>query len=1469
MPLNKAIVSALPRLARALAVFALGLVFLWWLVSGATTQAANPGSGTVDTTTTTFNWTGQSYTLANTIGPACPDAALDPTNSLCDHLTLTVNIPASYWSNHTGGVQVTVSWADATNDFDLHVQDKDGNTVVESASENTNSETVLIANANSGAGPYQIMVNPYSVVDSGYDGTAQVQTSTTITPTPTPVPPAAGLDVAIDSTATNGTVHAGETYLDVISVKNTSGSNATDVVVQSVIASGNVYLSGSTIPPADSGSGTAGSPLTWNLGIINAGAEKRIYLYMRAKTQAQDNTIVWQLLDTKASVSYTLASSPRTAKDETMGPKVVPEGEVGDSARHGKRPFPVAFVDYTDQKHTEDDATFRGYFQSLIARYTEMSMGQLLPVPVLPGIDQGTVAFSTTPSETYRFSVLQPAGFCSGVTLAEDGDAYDDDAPPAAMTNRISDGWYQLPGTQGYYGSNSTVSAYPGFVSGQAALINIDNGCGPTGKLVYDAATLMDPDVDFNDFDTDRDGWVDFFELVYQGQPENIIGQTGVNNVWPHSSSLAYYYTDGYTTHDRLRDHQDRPLFWTDDTHSATTLTDTGKPAYVRVGPYNVNAEFSDAITFAHEYGHSLGLPDNYSTGSRNTMDDWDLMASGPGHMSMWDKQELGWIVPFELTGSKNVTGQHELKQDINQIQWKDQNGTPYTLTGNVHNAEVYKVNLPKSQLFDPGIIPSGRWVYYSQAGNDFGYPGHLLDIAFDANKTAGASNLKLQFKSWFEIEKDYDYGYVEVCQYRGNPAALQCDNLPSINDAGEGGSTTTSTNPNGNNHGNGITCVSGHTTEPTCGTVSYPEPEFITDEFDLSAYAGQDFIIRWAYSTDPGAAMRGWVIDDIELLKDSTRVFFDDAENPQVSNDDTHAYNGWLRSNGSSSQEHAYWVGVRDKTGFDATAGWTPGVVMEYANEAHGYGNSGVDDPPALTVLDSHPTAGSDTPNTNDAAWRPFPSSPGNLNANNGDVFTDCDATTYADGPRHVDNYTDPNAADGNWHFAWRQLKMLVNSIAGQGTFGAMTANVTYTVPAPCSNATPTPTNTETPKSNSTATPTRTPTRTGTAGPSPTPTNTVTAGPSPTPTNTGEAGEVQDTSIDMQYNGWRGIEDSSASGGSYRMSRVAGDRIKFAVMGRAFQWVTYRGPDQGMAEVHIDGKTVETVDLYSATPEYNYVRAFKQLGRGKHSVIIRVLNQKNPDSSGKKVVLDAVIFKKTRHENDDLMFKFSVWKGKSNADASGGSFRRTGTKGAIARLEFNGESITWVTAKGPNLGTARVFIDGQNKGKFKLYAAQPQSQATFTFDNLGGGQHNIQIRVLHHKPKKSTGFAVIVDAFTGPITSVASPDEDVDLAPPPDGAVVGVIQEIDATSGEVTIQPDDGGAVLRLQVANSAEIELNDDEASLSDLRVGMVIDAGYDTVTGTISSLDATDLRAPGNKPSSQLNLPPVLAWLMQFLS
>ena len=97
--------------------------------------------------------------------------------------------------------------------------------------------------------------------------------------------------------------------------------------------------------------------------------------------------------------------------------------------------------------------------------------------------------------------------------------------------------------------------------------MDIDSACGPTGKAVYDAAQIADPEIDYSDYDTDKDGVVDFFMMVFVGVGGNGASQTSVppyDNIWPHSSSLEFYYTDpatglkGYISDDQLKDLEGR-----------------------------------------------------------------------------------------------------------------------------------------------------------------------------------------------------------------------------------------------------------------------------------------------------------------------------------------------------------------------------------------------------------------------------------------------------------------------------------------------------------------------------------------------------------------------------------------------------------------------------------------------------------------------------------------------------------------------------------------------------------------------------------------------------------------------------------------------------------------------------------------------------------------------------------------------
>jgi hypothetical protein len=161
--------SRAPRLRWPLLSAATALTVAAALVNGA--SAATPGSGTISPTAQTKTWAGHHYTAAATADPAaCPAKSADPDDMLCDHFTLTVGVTSSYWSTHSGGAEVGISWTDGGNDFDLYVYNAAGDLVTSSAQGGTTSEKAVISKA---AGTYEVRVLPYLVADSGYSGSAK------------------------------------------------------------------------------------------------------------------------------------------------------------------------------------------------------------------------------------------------------------------------------------------------------------------------------------------------------------------------------------------------------------------------------------------------------------------------------------------------------------------------------------------------------------------------------------------------------------------------------------------------------------------------------------------------------------------------------------------------------------------------------------------------------------------------------------------------------------------------------------------------------------------------------------------------------------------------------------------------------------------------------------------------------------------------------------------------------------------------------------------------------------------------------------------------------------------------------------------------------------------------------------------------------------------------------------------------
>ena len=76
-------------------------------------------------------------------------------------------------------------------------------------------------------------------------------------------------------------------------------------------------------------------------------------------------------------------------------------------------------------------------------------------------------------------------------------------------------------------------------------------------------------------------------------------------------------------------------------------------------------SESAQPGTYAHEFGHSLGLPDLYppDTGKPDIVGFWFLMDSGdklgnrtsPSGLDAWSLIQLGWIEPTEVSLTPQV----------------------------------------------------------------------------------------------------------------------------------------------------------------------------------------------------------------------------------------------------------------------------------------------------------------------------------------------------------------------------------------------------------------------------------------------------------------------------------------------------------------------------------------------------------------------------------------------------------------------------------------------------------------------------------------------------------------------------------------------------------------------------------------------------------------------------------------------
>lgn len=168
-------------------------------------------------------------------------------------------------------------------------------------------------------------------------------------------------------------------------------------------------------------------------------------------------------------------------------------------------------------------------------------------------------------------------------------------------------------------------------------------GGGPddsaAGLMVLEACRELDNRIDFSRYDLDGDGMVDNIYFFYAGKGEADGGDPGT--IWPHSWNLS-------------------------DKNRELTLDGVAIDAYACSPELDGEGKPNGIGTFCHEFSHVLGLPDLYASSMSDALHPatWSLMASGnynedgrvPPGLSAYERMELGWLQPKELSYPLDVT---------------------------------------------------------------------------------------------------------------------------------------------------------------------------------------------------------------------------------------------------------------------------------------------------------------------------------------------------------------------------------------------------------------------------------------------------------------------------------------------------------------------------------------------------------------------------------------------------------------------------------------------------------------------------------------------------------------------------------------------------------------------------------------------------------------------------------------------
>jgi immune inhibitor A len=218
------------------------------------------------------------------------------------------------------------------------------------------------------------------------------------------------------------------------------------------------------------------------------------------------------------------------------------------------------------------------------------------------------------------------------------------------------------------------------------------------------------------------------------------------------------------------------------------------------------------------------------------------------------------------------------------------------------------RVSLPP-KLLTVNAAHSGSWEWFS------GKADELDTTLVRSVDLTGKTSAALSFWTWYDIEPNWDFGFVQVSTDGGATWV-------SLPIAG----TTDMIDPSG------MPSIAANLPGFTGNSGGW-----VNKTFDMSAYAGQNILLQFRYMTDWGTTMAGFFVDDISVTANDGPVFSDNVE----ALDPAWTADGWTRETGSSLKNQYYLMEWRNLNAME-----TPYDVASIVNFDNGLKNAYQFDP-------------------------------------------------------------------------------------------------------------------------------------------------------------------------------------------------------------------------------------------------------------------------------------------------------------------------------------------------------------------------------------------------------------------------------------------------------------------------------------------------------------------------------------------